>query len=95
MCDVCRVLRSQGVSCNVELDDVIICAERKERYLRATRLAISILEHAGFKINYSKSAISPTQIIDYYSIILYFLLIKKFNLFLLVKRTLMHYEIQS
>ena len=65
MSDVCRILRSQGVPCNVELDDVIIYAERKERSLRATHLAISILERAGFKINCSKSVTSPTQVVDY------------------------------
>ena len=65
MSDVCRILRSQGVPCNVELDDVIIYGEGRERSLRATHLAISILERAGFKINYSKSVISPTQLIDY------------------------------
>ena len=65
MSDVCRILHSQGVPCNVELDDVIICGEGRERSLRATHLAISILEQAGFKINYSKSVISPTQLIDY------------------------------
>ena len=67
MSDVCRILRSQGVPCNVELDDVIIYGEGRERSLRATHLAISILERAGFKINYSKSVISPTQVIDYLS----------------------------
>ena len=65
MSDVCRILRSQGVPCNVELDDIIIYAEGKERSLRATHLAISSLERAGFKINYSKSVISPTQVVDY------------------------------
>ena len=65
MSDVRRILRSQGVPCNVELDDVIIYGEGRERSLRATHLAISILERAGFKINYSKSVISPTQVIDY------------------------------
>ena len=49
----------------MELDDVIIYSEGRERSLRATHLAISILERAGFKINYSKSVISPTQVIDY------------------------------
>ena len=65
MSDVCRILRAQGVPCNVELDDVIIYGEGKERSLRATHLAISISERAGFKINYSKSVISNTQVIDY------------------------------
>ena len=67
MSDVCRILRCQGVPCNVELNDVIIYAEGKERSLRATHLAISISECAGFKINYSKSVILPTQAIDYLS----------------------------
>ena len=49
----------------MELNDVIIYAEGKERSLRATHLAISISERAGFKINYSKSVILPTQVIDY------------------------------
>ena len=62
MSDACRVLRSQGVPCNVELNDVIIYSEGKERSLRVTHLAISIWEHAGFKINYSNSVILPTQV---------------------------------
>ena len=65
MSDVCRILRSQGIPCNVEIDDVIIYGEGRERSLRATHLVISNLEWAGLKINYSKSVISPTQVIDY------------------------------
>ena len=61
----CQVLRSQGVPCAVKLDDVLIYSEEKQNSLRATQLAISILEQAGFKINYSKSIISPSQVIDY------------------------------
>ena len=49
----------------VELDDVLIHSEGKQNSLRATHLAISILEHAGFKINYSKCIISLSQVIDY------------------------------
>ena len=49
----------------MELDDVLIYAEGREHSLRATCLAISILERAGFKINYTKSVIIPTQVIDY------------------------------
>ena len=49
----------------VELDDVLIHSERKQNSLRATHLAISILECAGFKINYSKFIISPSQVVDY------------------------------
>ena len=49
----------------MELDDVLIYSDGKESSLRATQLAISILERAGFKINFSKSIVSPTQVIDY------------------------------
>ena len=55
MADVCKILQSQGVACGVELDDVLIYAEGRENSLRATHLAISIPERAGFKINYTKS----------------------------------------
>ena len=65
MTNVCQVLRSQGVPCAVELDDVLIHSEGKQNSLRATHFAISILERAGFKINYSKSIINPSQVIDY------------------------------
>ena len=65
MTNVCQVLRSQGVPCAMELDDVLIHFEGKQNSLRATHLAISILERAGFKINYSKSIINPSQVIDY------------------------------
>ena len=50
MTNVCQVLRSQGVPCTVELDDVLIYSEGKQNSLRATHLAISILECASFKI---------------------------------------------
>ena len=49
----------------MELDDVLIHSEGKQNSLRATHLAISILERAGFKINYSKSIINLSQVIDY------------------------------
>ena len=62
MTNVCQVLRSQGVPCAVEFDDVLIHFEGKQNSLRATHLAISILERAGFKINYSKSIINPSLI---------------------------------
>ena len=65
MTNVCQVLRSQGVPYAVELDDVLIRSEEKQNCLRATHLAISILERAGFKINYSKSIFNPSQVIDY------------------------------
>ena len=65
MTNVCQILRSQGVSCTVELDDVLIYSEEKQNSLRATHFAIFILECAGFKINFSKSVISQTQVIDY------------------------------
>ena len=65
MTDVCKILQSQEVPCGVELDDVLIYAEGRENSLRATHLAISILECAGFKINYTKSVINPGQVIHY------------------------------
>ena len=65
MTNVCQVLRSQGVPCAVELEDFLIYSEGKQNALRATHLAIPILERAGFKINYSKSIISLSQVIDY------------------------------
>ena len=49
----------------MELDDVLIYSEGKQNSLRATHLAISILERASLKINYNKSIISPSQVIDY------------------------------
>ena len=39
MADVCKILQSQGVPCAVELDDVLIYAEGREKVL----LKISIL----------------------------------------------------
>ena len=60
-----RSYNLRGSHAGVELDDVLIYAEGRENSLRATHLAISILEHAGFKINYNKSVINPTQVIDY------------------------------
>ena len=65
MTNICQVLQSQAVPCAVELDDVLIYSEGKQNYLRAAHLSISILEHASFKINHSKSIISPSQVIDY------------------------------
>ena len=67
MGSICEILLSQGVPCGVELDDILVYAEGKDNSLRATQLAISILEYAGFKINFSKSVVTPTQIIDYLS----------------------------
>ena len=56
---------SLEVPCGMELDDVLIYAEGRENSVRATHLAISILECAGFKINYTKSVINPSQVIHY------------------------------
>ena len=65
MSSVREILQSQEVPCGVELDDILVYSEGKDNSLRATQLAISILEFAGFKIKFSKSIIAPTQVIDY------------------------------
>ena len=65
MSSVREILQSQEVPCGVELDDILVYSEGKDNSLRATQLAISILECAGFKIKFSKSVIAPTQVIDY------------------------------
>ena len=57
--------RGGRVPCGVELDDILIYSEGKDNSLRATQLAISIFEFAGFKINFNKSVIAATQVIDY------------------------------
>lgn len=65
MQDVCTCLGRLGVNCAVELDDVIINEVGYLACLKASQLAISILQLAGFRINFTKSVIRPTQIIDY------------------------------
>ena len=63
--NICEILQYEGVPCGVKLDDILVYAEGKDNSLIATQLAISILEYAAFKFNFSKSVIAPTQVINY------------------------------
>lgn len=59
---VIGILRSRGVRCIIYLDDLLIMATTKEKCLQHLRQTLEILSRLGFRINWKKSSLIPTQV---------------------------------
>lgn len=62
---VVGLLRAQGIRCLIYLDDLLIMADSKEQCVTHLRQALSILMTLGFKINWKKSALIPSQVMQF------------------------------
>ena len=58
-------LRSHGIRCVIYLDDILIMHQDKATAVEHTATAVSLLKALGFLINYPKSQLEPSQIIDF------------------------------
>ncbi|KAL0199690.1 hypothetical protein M9458_002877, partial [Cirrhinus mrigala] len=58
-------LRHKGLRISAYLDDYLICAHSRERAERDIEMLTSHLTNLGFRINYAKSQLIPSQEIEY------------------------------
>ena len=62
---VVAFLRQRGVRLVIYIDDILIMADTKEKAAAHLILTLDVLEYLGFLINYDKSIVEPTQLIDF------------------------------
>lgn len=62
-------LRRSGILLIMYLDDCLIVDGNREKIIDSTRRVIKLFENAGFVINYEKSVLRPTKIIEFLGII--------------------------
>ena len=67
---VIALLRTRGISLIIYLNDLLIAAGTYIDCLNHTKQVISLLESLGFRINYEKSVIVPTQKLEYLGFII-------------------------
>ena len=62
---VVQLLRSQGIHVHAYLDDWIIPANSREQSLEHTQHIIQLLQSLGWTINWDKSMLQPSRILDF------------------------------
>ena len=62
---VIQLLRSQGIQVHAYLDDWIIRATSQEQSLEHTQHIIQLLQSLGWTINWNKSMLQPSRILDF------------------------------
>ena len=62
---VIQLLRSQGIQVHAYLDDWIIRATSREQSLEHTQHIIQLLQSPGWTINWDKSMLQPSRILDF------------------------------
>lgn len=62
---VIGLLRRQGIRCVIYLDDLLIMASSEEEAKRHTARALELLTTLGFLINWKKSHLIPTQVLQF------------------------------
>lgn len=72
-------LRSTGIRCSYYLDDSLIMNQSQVLCMKNTQLIIDTLHSLGFHVNFEKTVTTPTQIIDFFGLIIDS---KKFKVFL-------------
>ena len=63
--EIARILQEQNVACEVELDDFLILANLYGKCKKDVELVVKLLPYFGFKINFAKSCLIPSQTIDF------------------------------
>ena len=63
--EIVRILQEQSVECEIELDDFLIHANSYGKYKKDVELLVNLLSYFGFKINFAKSCLIPSQTIDF------------------------------
>jgi hypothetical protein len=62
---VVAFLRRQGIKLSIYMDDLLMWNSDKEKLLEHLKEVIKTLQSLGFEINFEKSRLIPTQIIDF------------------------------
>ncbi|XP_011865448.1 PREDICTED: uncharacterized protein LOC105560706 [Vollenhovia emeryi] len=67
---VIKRLRSEGVTCSIYLDDILIIEKSIEKCSKNIEKTINLLKQLGFIINYKKSSLTPSQRCKYLGFII-------------------------
>ena len=67
---VMAILRQKGIRCIVFLDDLLIMAQSREELEKQLPEILLLLQLLGFRINWDKSRLSPTQQIEYLGLLI-------------------------
>ena len=62
---VTAILRRQGLRLVIFLDDILLLNRSEEGARKDLKTALDLLQNLGFIINWEKSVVSPTQIMEY------------------------------
>ena len=62
---VIALLRRQSIRCIIFLDDLLIMQQSQKSLKRTSQDILTLLQVLGFRINWEKSALVPTQMIQY------------------------------
>lgn len=62
---VIALLRSQGIRCIIFLDDLLVMQQTQRALERIAQDILILLQVLGFRINWEKSSLVPTQLIQY------------------------------
>ena len=66
---VVAVLRKRGIRLVIYLDDLLFLNSTKDGVQEDLRVALELLQRLGFLINWKKSVLIPTQIIEYLGLV--------------------------
>lgn len=67
---VAGFLRKQGIRLVVYLDDILLVASSREALQRDVRVVIELFQYLGFFINWEKSEVCPSQILEYLGLVI-------------------------
>ena len=70
---VMALLRQAGVRCLIYLDDLLIMGQSREEVGNVTQKILFLLQQLGFRVNWEKSQLTPSQRANYLGFILYML----------------------
>ena len=62
---VVALLRARGIRCILFLDDMLVMDQTIQGVKKASHEIVSLLQVLGFQINWEKSVLTPTQVIQY------------------------------
>ena len=62
---VISLLRKAGIRLIIYLDDILLMAETKEKLIQARDSTLFLLLNLGFVINWEKSKVNPSQVLDF------------------------------
>ena len=67
---VMGILRRQGIRAIIFLDDFLFIDSSAEAVLRSVNIAIELLQRLGFIINWEKSVLIPSQVMEYLGLLI-------------------------